>query len=72
LNIVFFKYQKYKKNEKKYLLFDGADYSGEFEKYVEDPIMNLFVWAILLNRIEIATIFWQIGHVKFIYSTNLK
>ena len=28
-----------------------------------DPTRNLFYWAILSNRIEIAKIFWQLGKV---------
>lgn len=35
-----------------------------FKNLVEHPIQNLFMWAIFLNRIEIAKIFWQIGQVK--------
>ena len=26
--------------------------------------MNLFLWALLLNRIEIAKIFWKLGEVS--------
>jgi hypothetical protein len=32
---------------------------------VKFPEHNLFVWALLLNRIEIAKIFWQIGEVTY-------
>jgi hypothetical protein len=35
-----------------------------FGKRVEFAEMNLFVWALLLNRIEIAKIFWQSGEVR--------
>jgi hypothetical protein len=31
---------------------------------VRFPEQNLFLWALLLNRIEIAIIFWQIGEVN--------
>ena len=31
---------------------------------VRYPEQNLFLWALLLNRIEIAIIFWQIGEVR--------
>jgi hypothetical protein len=57
----------YEKNEKLrlYLKNDHEDCSGKFDEYVKDPIMNMFLWAVLLNRIEIAKIFWQIGDVKF-------
>lgn len=34
------------------------------ESEVEYPEKNLFVWAILMNRFEIAKIFWKIGDVK--------
>lgn len=34
-----------------------------FQNLVDHPIQNLFLWAVLLNRIEIAKIFWQIGQV---------
>ena len=30
---------------------------------VMNPAKNLFVWALLLNRIETAKIFWKIGEV---------
>jgi hypothetical protein len=60
------KYQTYEKNEQMPLIIEEEDCSLEFDKYVEDPIMNLFLWAILLNRIEIAKIFWQIGQVLLI------
>ena len=29
-----------------------------------EPEINLFVWALLLNRIELAKIFWKIGKVN--------
>ncbi len=35
-----------------------------FDK-VNEPEQNLFIWAMFLNRIEIAKIFWQYGDVKF-------
>jgi hypothetical protein len=37
------------------------------------PEQNLFLWGLLLNRIDIATLFWQIGEVKvcFLYSIQL-
>ena len=38
----------------------------EFQEKVENTEINLFVWAILLNRIEIAKIFWKIGKVLLI------
>jgi hypothetical protein len=31
---------------------------------VEYPAQNLFLWAILYNRIETAKIFWRIGQVE--------
>jgi hypothetical protein len=34
-----------------------------FDKMVNNPIQNLFIWALLLDRIEIAKIFWMIGNV---------
>ncbi len=46
-------------------LFIGnqQDLSRAMEKLVSHPIQNLFIWALLLDRIEIAKIFWMIGHV---------
>ena len=45
----------------------------EFQVKVENTEINLFVWAILLNRIEIAKIFWKIGKVWFFFKLqNLK
>ena len=29
------------------------------------PEQNLFIWALLMNRIEMAKIFWQIGEVIY-------
>jgi hypothetical protein len=43
------------------------DVSGEFDRKVENSVMNLFVWAVLLNRTEMAKIFWQIGDVAKFY-----
>lgn len=37
---------------------------------VINPEQNLFLWALLLNRIEIAILFWQIGEVKNNYLNN--
>ena len=34
-----------------------------YEK-VEFPEQNLFLWALLMNRIDIAKLFWQTGEVK--------
>jgi len=31
---------------------------------VTNPAQNLFLWALLLNRIQIATLFWQIGEYQ--------
>lgn len=28
------------------------------------PEMNLFLWSLLMNRIEMAKVFWKIGQVK--------
>ena len=33
----------------------------------ESASQNLFLWALLHNRMEIARIFWRTGKVKFIY-----
>lgn len=30
---------------------------------VKEPEFNLFLWAVLSNRIEIAKIFWRLGKV---------
>lgn len=35
----------------------------KFLKKVQFPEKNLFVWAILMNRIDIAKIFWHLGDV---------
>jgi hypothetical protein len=40
-----------------------TEISIELRQSIEDPDMNLFVWAVLMNRIEIAKIFWRIGDV---------
>jgi hypothetical protein len=32
---------------------------------VIEPELNLFLWAVLSNRIEIAKIFWRLGKVRF-------
>jgi hypothetical protein len=35
-----------------------------FNLKVEHPAQNLFFWALVLNRVEIAKVFWQVGKVK--------
>ncbi len=37
----------------------------EFEKPIRYRTLNLFIWALFQNRIEIALIFWQLGHVSY-------
>ncbi len=60
------KVQVYEKNEKLRLYIDNEfdDVSENFETKVKEPVMNLFVWSVLLNRNEMAKIFWQIGEVR--------
>lgn len=36
------------------------------------PEQNLFLWSLLMNRFEIALIFWQIGDVRIIIEINKK
>jgi hypothetical protein len=33
------------------------------EKLVKEPELNLFLWAVLSNRIDIAKTFWRLGKV---------
>lgn len=33
---------------------------------IKDSIQNLFIWALIYNRFEIAKIFWRMGQVKLI------
>ena len=43
-------------------------------KDVKYPELNLFVWALLLNRIELAKIFWRIGEHQImcaLFATNI-
>jgi hypothetical protein len=46
------------------MYFDFLIENKEFgyEK-VEFPEQNLFLWALLMNRIDIAKLFWQTGEV---------
>ena len=37
----------------------------KFTAEIEYPEKNLFVWAVLLNRVDMAKIFWQLGEVIF-------
>lgn len=39
---------------------DEVDFDFGYSE-VDNPEQNLFIWALLLNRIQIATLFWQIG-----------
>jgi hypothetical protein len=64
----------------KFYLFKGFKskfldevYSGLNEK-VPFPEKNLLVWALLMNRIEIAKIFWRIGRHQVstgLFASNL-
>ena len=47
--------------------FEDLIETDEFNLKVKYVSQNLFVWALLLNRIEIAKIFWQLGYVRYIY-----
>jgi hypothetical protein len=48
------------------ILFSDIIETEIFNLKVKYPSQNLFVWALLLNRIEIAKIFWQLGFVSLI------
>jgi hypothetical protein len=41
-----------------------GDLDGGLKDEVPYPEKNLLVWALLINRIDIARIFWRIGEVK--------
>ena len=43
--------------------FRGFDPKFLVDDSKNEPEINLFVWALLLNRIELAKIFWKIGKV---------
>ena len=48
--------------------FDGFDQtilSTTAKNQVLEPEFNLFLWAVLSNRIEIANLFWRLGKVNF-------
>jgi hypothetical protein len=40
--------------------------SNRNDTITKNPLINLFVWAILMNRIELAKLFWKLTDVKFI------
>lgn len=45
----------------KLLLTKSNLVNSQFKKAAVNPAQNLFIWAVLLNRIDIAKIFWQFG-----------
>jgi hypothetical protein len=66
----FLKFYLFKGFKSKFL--DGV-YTGLNER-VPYPEKNLFVWALLMNRIEIAKIFWRIGRHQVstgLFASNL-
>lgn len=71
----FFSLQKFKNRPFKYLfiIFKVRNFGSQAQKVqkfgieeVKSPLQNLFLWALLHNRTEIAKIFWRIGEVIFI------
>ena len=51
---------------------ERADLFGS--KLIEHPEKNLFVWALFLNRIELAKIFWRVGEHQImcaLFAANL-
>lgn len=34
------------------------------DKIINEPELNLFLWAIIAHRVEIAKLFWRLGKVE--------
>lgn len=61
---LYLKDQTYETGEDAHLMIeDEGNLSHVMDHLVEYPNQNIFIWAILLNRIELAIIFWQMSHV---------
>ena len=44
--------------------------STRLEQPVQNADLNLFIWSILTNRIEIAKLFWRKGEVSFLSDSH--